>query len=173
MSDKTYFHKEKARPGPKSIELSGQRKVIICDTIQNESIVEKILSKKSPIIIIAKNIYLSENRPPKEHEQKKVVSESKSPRGIEVWHEYMRFRSTVVRRPWSERTLLDHERLVCKGGRLKIRGRKKGEPEKTMKGELYDLLNKPLAKIDGKLVKKWLDDNEYRPGRVVIPPLLT
>jgi len=167
MTDKVYVGKEAIGHESKNLNLPKQRQLVVCDTMQSELIIEKLLNNASSIVVITQNFQQPKGVDIIGHKQEKVEGQKEPIIGLEVWYEYMKFKSTKVRKPWSERTVLDHERLVCKGGRLKKRGRKRGEPKKTMKGELYDLLRNPLDKIDVNLVRQWLDDNGYRPGRVV------
>lgn len=86
-------------------------------------------------------------------------------RAIEIWALYQDSRSNAGRRPWSKRTLLDHQRLVDPGGKAKTRGRKKGEGDTTVPGELYGLLQLPLNKIDQYAVQDWLAENGHRETR--------
>lgn len=78
---------------------------------------------------------------------------------LEAWNAYLKVRTSK----WSARTLLDHQRLSDAGGKLKTRGRKKGEGDKTLSGPLYDLLQLPLVKIDRTAVTDWLREQQHRP----------
>lgn len=79
---------------------------------------------------------------------------------IDAWNDYMKVRARVK---WSERTLLDHQRLAAPGGKEKTRGRKKGEGNKTQPGPLFDLLQRPLVEIDAQAVETWLSEQQHRP----------
>lgn len=164
MTDEVYLDKETVEEESENLKSPSQRKVVVCDTIQSELIINKLLSSASSVVVIAQNFQLPEDSVFTVHKQEQITSPIEPVIGLEVWHEYMKFRANIVRRPWSERTFLDHERIVCRGGRPKIRGRKKGESGKTMRGILYDLLNQPLERIDDKVVRRWLADNTHRPG---------
>jgi integrase len=76
----------------------------------------------------------------------------------EAWDSYVAARTTR----WSERTLLDHQRLVDLGGRQKTRGRKKNEGETTLPGVLVPVLSRPLREIDTEFVRKWLTGEAHR-----------
>jgi len=83
---------------------------------------------------------------------------------IELWPLYVEHCSTRQKKPWSERSKREHERLADPGGQPKTRGRKKGEGDTTQKGPLYDLLQLPLVKIDAEAIESWLKENSYRPA---------
>nr|WP_036232065.1 integrase family protein [Massilia sp. JS1662] len=76
----------------------------------------------------------------------------------EAWDVYVADRSTR----WSERTLLDHQRLVDPGGRQKTRGRKKNEGDTTLPGVLVPVLARPLREIDADFVRTWLHGEAHR-----------
>lgn len=95
---------------------------------------------------------------------KRAQTEIETRPAMELWCEYMQHCSTRQKRPWSPRTLLDHERLTDPGGKPKTRGRKKGEGKTTQKGPLFDILQLPVVKIDAKTVEAWLKQNRHRPA---------
>ncbi|AXA94155.1 integrase family protein [Massilia sp. YMA4] len=75
-----------------------------------------------------------------------------------AWDAYL-----VARAPrWSARTLLDHQRLIAPGGKVKTRGRKKGEGETTLPGVLVDVLARPLRDINSDFVRAWLHEESHR-----------
>lgn len=76
----------------------------------------------------------------------------------EAWDAYVAGRTAR----WSERTLLDHQRLVDPGGRLKTRGRKKNEGEVTLPGVLVPVLSRPLLEINAEFVGDWLTGEKHR-----------
>lgn len=77
---------------------------------------------------------------------------------LEAWDAYV-----VARTPrWSERSLLDHHRLVDPGGKPKTRGRKKNEGDTTLPGILRPVLLQPLSAIDADLVRTWLHGETHR-----------
>ncbi|NHC60107.1 tyrosine-type recombinase/integrase [Paenalcaligenes suwonensis] len=78
---------------------------------------------------------------------------------LDAWNDYLKARTSK----WSARTLLDHQRLSDAGGKLKSRGRKKGEGDKTLSGPLYGLLQLPLVKIDRTAITDWLREQQHRP----------
>ncbi|WP_288129463.1 integrase family protein [Accumulibacter sp.] len=79
---------------------------------------------------------------------------------IEAWRMYVE-----ARRPkWSDRHLLEHERVVAEGGELRTQGRRPGESDKTLPGILRPLLSLPLEQIDADRVRLWLkDEATHRP----------
>ena len=77
----------------------------------------------------------------------------------DAWEHYLKVRAAK----WSDRTLLDHERLNDAGGKPKKRGRKKGEGDTTLPGPLFALLRLPLAKINRTAVSEWLREQQHRP----------
>jgi integrase len=75
-----------------------------------------------------------------------------------AWDAYL-----VARTPrWSARTLLDHQRLIAPGGKVKTRGRKKNEGETTLPGILVGVLARPLRSIDSDFVRAWLHEETHR-----------
>lgn len=83
---------------------------------------------------------------------------------IELWPLYIEHCATRQKKPWSERSKREHERLADPGGKPKTRGRKKGEGDTTQKGPLCDLLQSPLVKIDADAIESWLKENSHRPA---------
>jgi integrase len=77
---------------------------------------------------------------------------------MEAWQAYLAARAPR----WSERTLLDHRKLVDAGGQPKTRGRRPGEGDTTQPGMLLSLLSLPLAKIDADRVRTFLKDEALR-----------
>ncbi len=78
----------------------------------------------------------------------------------EAWSTYLEARKSR----WSERSFLDHQRLADAGGKVKTRGKKKGEGDTTLPGLLVPLLQLPLAEIDADQVRDWLKrEAEHRP----------
>lgn len=77
---------------------------------------------------------------------------------LEAWKAYLEARTPK----WSDRSLLDHQRLSTEGGKTKTRGRKKGEGDKTLPGLLLPLLQLPLAEIDAPRVRDWLKEEAAR-----------
>ncbi|MDV2116475.1 tyrosine-type recombinase/integrase [Alcaligenes faecalis] len=90
---------------------------------------------------------------------KRAKAASDKAPAIDAWDKYLKARA----RKWSDRTLLDHQRLSDAGGKEKTRGRKKGEGDKTLPGPLHGLLQSPLAKIDRTAVTDWLREQQHRP----------
>ena len=79
---------------------------------------------------------------------------------LEAWNAYLEARASR----WSPRTLSDHQRLSDAGGKIKTRGRKKGEGDTTQPGILLPLLAKPLQQIDAPAVRAFLkNEAERRP----------
>lgn len=77
---------------------------------------------------------------------------------LDAWTVYVAART----QRWSERTLLDHQRLTDPGGKLKSRGRKKDEGETTLPGILLPLLTLPLKHLDSDRVREWLQTERHR-----------
>ena len=97
-------------------------------------------------------------------EAKRVKTKADKLAAIEIWPLYLEHSRTRQKKPWSARTLLDHERLADPGGKPKTRGRKKGDGPTTQPGPLYALLQQPLVKIDADVIEAWLKANSYRPA---------
>ncbi|WP_305072812.1 tyrosine-type recombinase/integrase [Propionivibrio sp.] len=94
-----------------------------------------------------------------ETEAKREKAKNAEAPALEVWQSYL-----VAKTPrWSARSLIDHQRLAAEGGKLKTRGRKKGEGDKTNPGILLPLLRLPLAEIDADAVRQWLKNETTRP----------
>ena len=79
---------------------------------------------------------------------------------LDAWQRYVE-----ARRPkWSDRHLLEHERVVAEGGESRTQGRRPGESDKTLPGILRPLLLLPLEQIDADRVRLWLkDEATHRP----------
>jgi len=91
--------------------------------------------------------------------QKREEAKQETAPAIDAWNAYLVARTAR----WSARSLLDHERLSSEGGKLKTRGRKKGEGDKTQQGILLPLLQLPLTRINADRVRQWLKDEAIRP----------
>lgn len=73
---------------------------------------------------------------------------------LDVWTTYI-----DARRPrWSDKHLIDHQKVSKKGGELRTRGRRPGESDKTLPGILLPLLSLPLEQINADRVQAWLHD---------------
>lgn len=71
---------------------------------------------------------------------------------LEAWHAYIE-----DRRPgWGALSLRDHERVSQEGGKIRKRGRRPGQSDKTQPGALRALLGFPLREIDADRVRRWL-----------------
>jgi integrase len=80
--------------------------------------------------------------------------------GLTAWADYCKAR----RKAWSERNYADHIGFACAGGEK----RKRAEGD-TMPGPLYALLNRPLAQIDDKAVRQWVErETQTRPARAAL-----
>lgn len=97
-------------------------------------------------------------------EAKRTKAKNDKLQAIEAWPLYVAHCSTRQKRPWSDRSKLEHIRLADPGGKPKTRGRKKGEGDTTQPGALYALLQLPLVKIDADAIESWLKENSYRPA---------
>jgi hypothetical protein len=89
---------------------------------------------------------------------KREESKRNAAPALEAWNAYLKARTPK----WSARSLLDHQRLSDAGGKIKTRGRKKGEGDKTLPGALLPLLELPLGQIDADRVRLWLKEEAAR-----------
>lgn len=76
----------------------------------------------------------------------------------QAWDVYLAARTPK----WGARHLLNHKNLAKVGGEWRKRGRKTGEPETVQPGPLFRLLSLPLAGLDAKAVKAWLEREAER-----------
>ncbi len=85
-------------------------------------------------------------------EAKRVETRRTACPAIDAWVAYME-----ARRPkWGVRHLADHEAACAEGGRLRSRGRRAGEADRTLPGALRPLLLLPLKQINSDQVRSWL-----------------
>ena len=87
-------------------------------------------------------------------EAKRAKSQRAEASALEAWGVYLESR----RSKWGERTYKDHLRFADAGGKLKRRGRKKGESDKTEPGALHALLTLSLNEINASSVSAWVKD---------------
>ena len=73
---------------------------------------------------------------------------------MEAWNAYIEARKAK----WSDKHISAHEPVSKEGGELRTRGRRPGEPDKTLPGILRPLLALPLARIDAAVVRAWMED---------------
>lgn len=71
----------------------------------------------------------------------------------DAWDAYIESR----RPKWGERHYRNHLDMAKAGGEPRTRGRRKGEPKKTMPGPLVPLLPLKLSDLDAEAVKAWLE----------------
>lgn len=69
-----------------------------------------------------------------------------------AWKVYVETRSG----DWSKSYRADHEKVATEGGKLRTRGKRPGESDKTKPGILRPLLTRPLSEITPHRVKTWL-----------------
>lgn len=77
---------------------------------------------------------------------------------LNIWNAYVEAR----RARWSAKHLGDHEKVSKEGGALRTRGRRPGEPDKTLPGILRPLLVLPLEQIDADRVQSWLHEESAK-----------
>lgn len=97
-------------------------------------------------------VELARQRAQDEEEQRRAVV-ARAP-ALTAWHEYCRDR----RAAWGERHYLEHLRYASPGGEPKRRGRGLTAP-----GPLFELLDRPLARLDAAAVDRWTQANAHRP----------
>lgn len=91
--------------------------------------------------------------------EREAASRTEAP-ALEAWGAYVEARQGR----WSARHLADHEAMSKIGGEERKRGRRPGEPDKTLPGALRPLLLLPLRNIDADQVRTWLkDEAAHRP----------
>jgi integrase len=93
-----------------------------------------------------------------EAESKRQTAVRNEAPALEAWGVYLGARKAK----WSARSLLDHQRLSAEGGKVKTRGKKKGEGDKTLPGLLLPLLLLPLPEINASSVRDWLKEEAAR-----------
>lgn len=76
----------------------------------------------------------------------------------EAWDAYLKARSSK----WSERHLQNHVALAKPGGEPRGRGRRKGEPNTTLPGPVYSLMDMRLGDLDADVIRSWLETQTAR-----------
>lgn len=71
---------------------------------------------------------------------------------LEAWGLYIENRSA----DWSKSYRADHAKVATEGGKIRTRGKRPGESDKTKPGILRALLSRPLNEITPHRVKNWL-----------------
>lgn len=73
-------------------------------------------------------------------------------KALDAWRVYVETRSPK----WSESHRLDHAKVSAAGGKIRTRGKRPNESDRTQAGVLLALLKLPLNKIDSARVEAWL-----------------
>jgi len=81
-----------------------------------------------------------------------LAKHSKTSKGIDVWEEYIKDRSSK----WGERHIADHQLMIKKGGNKITRGARTGKPKLSEDGILRGLLSLPLSEINREEIIKWM-----------------
>ncbi|MGV0952813.1 MAG: tyrosine-type recombinase/integrase [Fluviibacter sp.] len=81
-------------------------------------------------------------------------------KAMDAWQVYIKARS----RSWSDSHKADHTKVSAAGGKLRTRGRRPSESDRTQEGILVPLLKLPLKRIDSNHVASWLKtESKNRP----------